>query len=129
MSTAHIKPPIQTVASSDDFHVRKFVAATTHKATAVHTAWAGKYVVILAVGSRVHFGFSKQSSSEISTAIAATDAGASAKVGLPIPDGTMVHVKLPLIGDSETLYFVREGEAADTVAYMALAEYIGVKLD
>lgn len=114
-----------TDLGSDDFQVRKFSSTTTHSANAVPAGWAGKWVTIAVQGGTagtdvLHYGFSTSSTAEIDRSVAATAAGASAKVGDVIPTGQKEDVLLPFTSTQQTLYFVRESTAT-------LDVYVGLK--
>jgi hypothetical protein len=107
----------------------KFTADTTHKANAVPAAWAGRYVKITSVGGILHYGFSETSSAEIDRAVAATDAGASAKVGGYIADGGSDSRRIPRRSTlGATVYFCRESSAASTV-YVELADKLATQTE
>lgn len=100
---------------SNDFECRKFTATTTNAANAIPSDWHGQFVEIYVTGGVLHYGFSTSSSAEIDRSVAASAAGASAKVGRIIPDGETRHILIPLASAGDTIYFVREGTASLTV--------------
>ncbi len=114
--------------AANEFGVYKFtggVAATetTHSANAIPSSWCGRQVGMMATGGVCHVGFSTRASGqEIDRAVAATAAGATAKVGLPLPDSLSVvtPMRIPDKEPSETMYFVRESSATGTIVYMWL---------
>jgi hypothetical protein len=121
--SVQLRPPLD--AGSNEFGVLKFtggVAATetTHKADALPASLSGQFIEIRAVGGDVHFGFSTSASAEIDSTVSATAAGASAKVGGVVLDGTREFYQLPQFG-TDTWYFVRESSAVGTVAYIRRA--------
>lgn len=105
-----------TSGVNDDFQVRYFDSTTTHQAHALPASWAGLYVRIRVTGGTVgtdalHYAFSVRSTAEVDRAVAATAAGASAKVGDVIPTGEFDDVELPTVRADAILYFVRESTA------------------
>src|SRR5678809_1543975 len=78
--------------TANDFNVRKYTGGTladnsVHSANAIPENFKGRYLTLLAVGGNVHFGFSLHSDAEIDRAVAASAAGASAKVGGYLTNG------------------------------------------
>jgi hypothetical protein len=126
LRAAKILPPID-LTTANDFRVRKFrvqAAVTGHDVDALPDAWAGKLVRLTCVGDPTEYAewaFSLNSDAEVDTAVAATDAGASAKVGSPLYGTQSREVLIPAKGAStQTIYFSREGSAALTI-HMELA--------
>jgi hypothetical protein len=119
--SSYVKAPADLGNAANDFNVRLYTATTTHRADPVPREFAGKYVRIAPSGSDLHYAFSKSSTAEVSTAVAATDAGASLLVGDVIRNNEHDHVRLPSVALNETLYFVRESVAINTTVRMRLA--------
>lgn len=113
-------------ATDDDFGVILFAGGavgveTNHAVDAVPSHWQGREVGLIAKGGNCYFAFSKRQGAEVDRAVAATAAGVSAKVGLPLPDsfGTETRARIPR-GGGETIYFVRESDAVGTKVWMRL---------
>jgi hypothetical protein len=117
-----VKAPFDVGAN--EYNVKKFTAGTTHLAHALPADWAGKYVRIYFIGAAatdyLHFGFSKSSAAEIDRAVAATDAGASAKVGGILKADQDTFRLVPIRTDSESVYFVREATSAACTVILEL---------
>lgn len=126
MSKEFIQAPYD-IATANDFNVRLFTAGTTHLANALPKSWHGKYIEISADGGVVDWAVSQHSDAEVDRSVAATAAGASAKVGGRLPDGLefAVQRKLPDAPSATTLYFVRESDTADTVVRISLVDSPG----
>ncbi len=119
-----IRFPRDTGRTDNDFGVRKYDVTTSHSATVLPTEFAGRQVVMLFIatsGDTCHFAFSVRSAAEVSTATAATAAGATAKVGWPLQHGIEVHRTAPDWNKQQSGYLVIEGSAAGTL-YLALAD-------
>lgn len=101
---------------NDDFGELYFTAPITHGANALPNSWAGRWIElhVRTVGD-VHYAFSTRSAAEVDQAVAATAAGASAKLGRVAKLNAPVRMRLPDIAQGETLYFVREAPVAATV--------------
>lgn len=95
---------------------------TDHSANAIPSAWCGREVGLICSGGVCHVGFSIRSTAEVDRAVAATAAGASAKVGVPLPNSLSVEtrMRIPDKEPGETMYFVRESDATGTIVYMRL---------
>ncbi len=122
--SALVRAPFDYAAVANNFGVLKFsggvlATETTHKANVVPNAWRGQYVEIYVTGGVMHYAFSTSSAAEVDRAVAATEAGASVKVGGVIPNGETRHVLVP--DSSDPVYFVRESDTVGTIAYMRLA--------
>lgn len=135
-AAAAVRAPHDVGRTANDFGVLKFTAGsaadtTVHFANAIPTAWRGFWVELYVSGGtpgtdRMDFAFSGHSNAEVSTAVAASAAGASDKVGASVPTGTTLSVLVPPTGDSTLLnpppiYFVRESTAAGMICTMRLA--------
>lgn len=123
---ARVRPPFDVGAN--DFNARKFTAgvAGTHKINAIPASWAGKIVRVYVFGlsaatDTLHYGFSKSSTAEVDNAVAATDAGASTKVGGVLSNNQAADHRMPTKQDSESIYFVRETSAAAGTVVLFLA--------
>ena len=121
---SQVRPPFDYASVANDFGVLKFsggvlATETTHKANALPNDWRGKWVEIYVTGGNMHYAFSTSSAAEVDRAVAASEAGASVKVGGVIPTGESRHVYVP--DSSDVVYFVRESDAVGTVAYVRLA--------
>lgn len=133
MSATNIRAPYGISDSNNNFEVRKFTGGdsgteTTHITTALPDAhWSGKYVGMLAVGGTCHFAFTRNAAAEVSTAVAATEAGATTLVGMPLSPGIVSYVRLPYWAAGTSLYFARESDAVGTVVYMWLSDEPGQK--
>jgi hypothetical protein len=121
MAAADVRAPFDV--GSNEFGVRKIDSDTTHKACELPAAWSGSYVDLYCSGGTVHFGFSTSASAEVDLAVAATDAGASAKVGGVLLDGLGNRVPkcLPVIRPDQKLYLIHESTADNTVLYIELS--------
>lgn len=133
MSATNVRPPYGISASNSNFEVRKFtggVAATetTHKTDPLPDAhWSGKWIGMLAVNGTCHFAFSKNASAEVDRAVAATEAGATSLVGMPLSPGIINYVRLPTWPAGSSLYFARESDTVGTIVYMWLSDEPGLK--
>jgi len=112
---------------NNDFNVRKFSGGTsgtetTHHADAVPENFKGKYVTLYATGGNVWFGFSTSASAEIDRTVAATNAGASAKVGAYLPSQYLLDWVVPDSPPGVPMYFVRESDAVGAVVNMTLSD-------
>ncbi len=110
-----------------DFNVKKYTGGTladtqVHVATAVPATWCGKFVKISAIGGDITYGFSTNALAEVDRSVAASEAGASTKVGGLILSGQSVHVLVPK-NEKKTIYFVRESSTTGVVALMELASF------
>jgi hypothetical protein len=122
------KPGATSAALATDYGVIKWtggVAATetTHSANAMPQHWQGREVGLTATGGVCHVAFSQDPTAEVDRAVSATAAGASLKVGLPVPDSlsVMTRIRVPSAGNN-TIYFVRESSATGTIVYMQLLD-------
>jgi hypothetical protein len=117
--------------TANDFGVRKFtggVAATetTHSGNAIPAAWCGGEVGLICVGGVCHVAFSTRRDSsgavtgEVDRAVAATAAGASDKVGVPLPDSLSIETRMrvPDKEPGETMFFLRESNTTGVIVYM-----------
>lgn len=127
-----IRPPYDYGAVANDFGVLKFTAGdvadtTNHQVDQLPDAWMGQYVEIYVTGGDMHYAFSASSTAEVDRAVAATEAGASVKVGAVVPNGAVRYVQIPVTKMSGTsdghVYFSRESTANPTVCYMRLAGF------
>lgn len=127
MAAATRKPPYGP-AQDNEFNVRKFtggdIADTQNHQTdeLVEYRWSGKYVSMLAVGGNCHFAMTRFATAEVDRAVAATEAGATTKVGGIALNGVVTDVELPHFNVTDKLYFVRESDAAGVVVYMWLSD-------
>jgi hypothetical protein len=129
-AAAAVSAPHDIGRTANDFGVRRYTAETTFRADTVPDTWRGKWVELYVTGGTagtdsVHYAFSLSSAAEVSTAVAATNAGATDKVGAVIPTGETRHVLIPVGGDPAAgtgdIYFVRDSTAASMSVYMRLA--------
>lgn len=135
MKAAMVRAPFDDT-TANDFGVYKFTAGdsadtTNHQTDALPAVLRGKWVEIYVTGGAVgtdamHFAFSENSSAEVDRSVAASEAGAVAKVGAVIPTGTTLSVLVPergnpALGETPAVYFSRESTAAGMVAYVRRA--------
>jgi len=120
------RPGTLAAITANDYGVKKYAGGlagteTTHHADAVPDHWRGREVGLTASGGVCHYAFSTNPSAEVSATVAVTNAGASQLVGIPIPDSlsVMVRARVPEDGNN-TMYFVRESTAVNTVVYMQI---------
>jgi hypothetical protein len=112
--------------TDDDFGVILFAGGvsgteTTHRADELPAHWQGREVGLVCSGGVCYVAFSKRAGAEVDRAVAATNAGATAKSGLPLPNsmGVETRLRLPKVG-GEKLYFVRESDTVGTKVWMRL---------
>jgi predicted transcriptional regulator len=131
-----IRAPYDYGAVANNFGVLKFtggdIADTqNHQADAVPDDWQGQYVEIYVTGGDMTYAFSRSATAEVDRSVAASEAGASVKVGAIVPNGAVRYVIIPKVkadgtGNPSTdgvVYFVRESSAAGVVCYMRLASF------
>lgn len=132
VKAARVRAPFDYAGVANNFGVLKFtggdIADTqNHQADAVPDDWRGQWVEITVIGGDMHYAFSTSATAEVDRAVAASEAGASVKVGDPILAGTSKHVQIPRPGDRDaaesTVYFVRESSTTGVVAYMRLSSF------
>ena len=123
VKAARIRAPNDYGRTANDFGGLLFDCTTTHQAHALPAAWKGKWIILHNRGSvAVHFAFSASSTAEVDPAVAATAAGASAKVAATLEPGEKQHRQLPKFGDNDTAYFVRECGSTTTTIHIELGE-------
>lgn len=122
------RPGSTTLPVANDFGLIKWtggVAATetTHSTNAMPLTFNGREVGLVATGGVCHFAFSPNSDAEVDRGVSATAAGASAKVGTPLPDSlsVMTRARVPW-NNGQPVYFVRESSATGTIVYMQLLD-------
>jgi hypothetical protein len=114
-------------ASDSEFNTLKFtcLAASNKINELPNYDWSGKYVTIRAVsataGAYLHYAFSRNASATVDPSVAATDAGASASVGKPLPVDEGDDVRLMYFTRENKLYFVRRS-SADCTVYITLSD-------
>lgn len=111
-----ISPPFDpTSAPANDFNVALFTVDVTHKAHALPRAWSGQFVTLYSPVD-CHYGFALSPSAEVDRAVAATDAGATVKVGGLLLAGVKDQVLLPEWDPArQTMYFVREAASLSSI--------------
>ena len=128
MAAATRKPPYGPTTDSNEFNVRKFTGGDSadnqnHQTDElVEYRWSGKYVSILAVGGNCHFAFTRFPTAEVDRTVAATEAGATTKVGGIALSGVVTDFELPHFSFNDKLYFARESDAAAVPVYMWLSD-------
>jgi hypothetical protein len=122
------RPGSTAAAVANDFGVLKFtggVAATetTHSVDVLPSTFNGREVGLVCTGGVCHFAFSTSNTAEVDRSVSATAAGASAKVGIPLPDSlsVMTRARVPY-AKGQPVYFVRESTATSTIVYMQLLD-------
>ncbi len=103
---------------SNEFGVKKIDSDGTHKATALPSTWSGAAVAFRCFTNNIVAALSLNSSAEVDAAVAATNTGASTKVGMTIVAGTLYAGVLPTWGPQETMYLIHEAAADNTVLEM-----------
>ncbi len=123
------RPGRTTAPVNDDFGVILFTggalgAETTEIATELPAHWAGHEVGAVCSGGICHIAFSKRSAAVVDRAVAATQAGVAAQVGLPLPNSVSVEtrLRLPRLGPGEKLYFVRESDTVGTTVRLRILD-------
>jgi hypothetical protein len=131
IKSQQIRPPFDNV-TINEFGVLKFTGGqsgteTTHKANALPDTWQGCWIGIYVTGGNMFYALSPNATAEVDRAVAATEAGASTKVGAVIPNGVLQFVLVPmrkgLEVDDGSIYFVRESDTVGTVAYVWRASF------
>lgn len=105
------RAPHDVGRAANDFGELVFSCDTAHKVNALPASFQGQRVTVHAIGGAADVAFSDRATAEVDTSVAATDAGAAAKVGRTIPSGAITTFVLPKLERGKTLYFVREGAA------------------
>lgn len=111
--------------SNNDYFVRKYTLTTTARADALPAAWAGKEVEVtvfgmVAANNYAVFGISKNSGATIDAdngTAAPSNAGTATNIGQYLANTQTARIRLPTCGN-ESLYLVRDMNAADAAAFM-----------
>lgn len=103
---------------ANDFGVRKFDVTTSSQAHALPQKWFGRspqWVDVWSTVDDAEVAFSTSASAEVDRTVAATAAGASAKVGMPIPQKQWTPMLLPTPPAGGNIYFVRQSATAGII--------------
>lgn len=128
MSAGTRRVPLGDSATANEFAQRKFTGGTLADTTAhvttelVEYSWSGKYITMRAIGADVHFAFTRFPTAEVDRAVAATEAGATTKVGGLLLAGEERDFQLPQFDVTRKLYFSRESSAINAVVLMGLSD-------
>lgn len=125
---AIIRAPV-ALDGTNGFGLWKLDADTAHKASACPAEWSGRIVAFIAVGGSAELAFAlNNAAAEVDRSVAATDNGATLKVGLPVADSASapgmegaIHLQLPEWNPPDVMYFVREASVDNTVIWAWLA--------
>jgi len=104
-----------------------FTLTNASKNNVLPRGWCGQFVRIRPVGANAWYYFTKVktavgSAATIAASPAASDAGTQAATqGEYIPNGEVQHVFVPNVGEDESVFFVRIGDAATQGIYLTKA--------
>lgn len=110
----------RSTTTANDFGVLKIDSDSTSKTTAIPNNWQGREVALRAFTNNVVIACSKNASAQVDNTVAAASPGASAKVGMTLVAGEVSIRRLPNWFPHETMYFVHQAGADNTVLEVSL---------